>query len=91
LLDGTYQPQPVRRVSLSKPNGDERAAGHPDTPPRSPLGITGLTNADGRVTILMPRPRALLPAPTILWLPRDWPHEDAPWFRLFQKARRWVG
>jgi hypothetical protein len=24
-------------------------------------------------------------------LPRDWPHEDGHWFRLFQNVRRWVG
>jgi phosphoribosylformylglycinamidine (FGAM) synthase-like amidotransferase family enzyme len=29
---------------------------YPRNPNGSPLGITGLTNADGRVTILMPHP-----------------------------------
>ena len=64
---------------------------YPRNPNGSPLGITGLTNADGRVTILMPHPERCFLRRQYSWLPGDWPHEDGPWFRLFQNARRWVG
>ncbi len=64
---------------------------YPQNPNGSPLGITGLTNADGRVTILMPHPERCFLRRQYSWLPHDWPHEDGPWFRLFQNARRWVG
>ncbi|MGH8592126.1 MAG: phosphoribosylformylglycinamidine synthase subunit PurQ, partial [Gammaproteobacteria bacterium] len=64
---------------------------YPQNPNGSPLGITGLTNADGRVTILMPHPERCFLRRQYSWLPGDWPHEEGPWFRLFQNARRWVG
>ena len=64
---------------------------YPQNPNGSPLGIAGLANADGRVTILMPHPERSFLRRQYSWLPRDWPCEDGPWFRLFQNARRWVG
>ena len=64
---------------------------YPQNPNGSPLGITGLTNADGRVTILMPHPERCFLRRQYSWLPREWPCEDGPWFRLFLNARRWVG
>ncbi len=63
---------------------------YPCNPNGSPYGITGLTNTDGRVTILMPHPERSFLRRQYSWLPRDWPHEEGPWFRLFENARRWV-
>ncbi|MGH8590067.1 MAG: phosphoribosylformylglycinamidine synthase, partial [Gammaproteobacteria bacterium] len=69
-----------------------RATGtYPQNPNGSPLGITGLTNADGRMTILMPHPERCFLRRQYSWLPREWPCEEGPWFRLFENARRWVG
>jgi len=56
----------------------------------SPKGITGLTAADGRVTICMPHPERVFRTVQMSWAPREW-GEDSPWMRMFRNARVWVG
>jgi phosphoribosylformylglycinamidine synthase len=63
---------------------------YPFNPNGSPLGITGLSNRDGRFTILMPHPERCVRAVQNSWLPRGF-GEHGPWLRLFANARRWVG
>ncbi len=63
---------------------------YPGNPNGSPLGITGLTNADGRFTILMPHPERVFRAVQYSWRPDEW-REDGPWMRMFRNARVWVG
>ena len=63
---------------------------YPENPNGSPLGITGLTTADGRVTIIMPHPERVFRSVQNSWHPDDW-DEDGPWMRLFRNARVWVG
>jgi phosphoribosylformylglycinamidine synthase len=63
---------------------------YPFNPNGSPYGITGLTTADGRVTILMPHPERVQRTFLHSWHPDDWP-EDGPWLRLFRNARVWIG
>jgi phosphoribosylformylglycinamidine synthase len=63
---------------------------YPANPNGSPAGITGLTTADGRVTILMPHPERLFRSVQQSWHPQDWA-EDSPWMRMFRNARAWVG
>jgi len=63
---------------------------YPFNPNGSPLGITGLTSADGRVTIMMPHPERVFRAVQHSWGPDDW-LEDGPWMRMFRNARVWVG
>ena len=65
------------------------AVQYPDNPNGSPDGITGLCNADGRVTILMPHPERLLRAVNYSWAPAEW-GEASPWMKMFQNARQWV-
>jgi phosphoribosylformylglycinamidine synthase len=56
----------------------------------SPGGITGLTTADGRCTILMPHPERVFRTVQMSWHPEGW-GEDSPWMRMFRNARAWLG
>jgi phosphoribosylformylglycinamidine synthase len=79
-----------RQIAARFVDGHGRVATtYPANPNGSPLGITALTNPDGRVTIIMPHPergaRPYLPT----WRPRTW--ATSPWQRMFDNARLWVG
>jgi len=63
---------------------------YPYNPNGSPQGITGLTTADGRFSILMPHPERVFRSVQMSWHPGDW-GEDSPWMRMFRNARRWIG
>jgi len=63
---------------------------YPENPNGSPAGVTGVTTADGRVTIMMPHPERLQRSMNHSWYPAEW-GADGPWLRLFRNARRWVG
>ncbi|SJM91503.1 phosphoribosylformyl-glycineamide synthetase (fragment) [Crenothrix polyspora] len=62
----------------------------PANPNGSPDGITGLTNADGRFTIMMPHPERCFRTVQNSWYPKEW-QEHGAWMRLFRNARVWVG
>ena len=66
------------------------ATRYPANPNGSPEGFTGLTTADGRVTIMMPHPERVFRAVQHSWQPDGW-GEDGPWLRLFRNARNWLG
>ncbi|MCF6283361.1 MAG: phosphoribosylformylglycinamidine synthase [Candidatus Polarisedimenticolaceae bacterium] len=70
-------------------NSGEIASRYPANPNGSPEGIAGLTNEDGRVTIMMPHPERVIRTVQNSWHPEEW-SEDAPWLRLFRNARVWV-
>ena len=63
---------------------------YPVNPNGSPQGITGLTTADGRFTILMPHPERVFRSVQMSWRPDGW-GEASPWLRMFRNARRWLG
>jgi phosphoribosylformylglycinamidine synthase len=63
---------------------------YPANPNGSPLGITGLTTSDGRVTVTMPHPERVYRTVQNSWHPAQW-GEDGGWMRLFRNARVWLG
>jgi phosphoribosylformylglycinamidine synthase len=68
----------------------EPTASSPYNPSGSPQGITGLTTADGRFTIVMPHPERVFRSVQMSWVPPGL-GEDSPWMRMFRNARAWVG
>lgn len=70
-------------------NNGATASQYPQNPNGSPDGITGVSSADGRVTIMMPHPERVFRTVQHSWAPADW-GEDGPWMQLFYNARRFV-
>ena len=71
-------------------NYGEVADSYPANPNGSRDGICGLSNEDGRVTIMMPHPERVALSRQNSWHPDAW-GEDGPWMRLFRNARIAVG
>ena len=67
----------------------EQTEAYPANPNGSPLGIAGLTNRDGRVTIMMPHPERIFRSVTNSWSDESWGHYS-PWMRMFRNARVWL-
>ncbi|MEM6572869.1 MAG: phosphoribosylformylglycinamidine synthase [Pseudomonadota bacterium] len=79
-----------RRLALRFVKSDGRAARrYPENPNGSPGGITGLCNADGRVTLMMPHPERVFRTVQHSWAPGDWP-DFGPWTKMFLNARAWL-
>ena len=77
-------------VALRYVNGHgETARLYPDNPNGSPEGITGLCNADGRITIMMPHPERTLRCLNFSWAPPDW-QGPSPWQKIFNNAYDWL-
>jgi phosphoribosylformylglycinamidine synthase len=59
----------------------------------SPQGITGLTTADGRFSILMPHPERVFRSVQMSWHPDEWEAGEgaSPWLRMFRNARVALG
>ncbi len=70
-------------------NYGEVTQAYPANPNGSVGGITGLTAANGRVTIMMPHPERVYRSLQNSWAPDEW-GEDGAWMRMFRNARIWV-
>jgi len=71
-------------------NNGKVATSYPANPNGSPDGITALTTADGRFTIMMPHPERSRRTVQMSWAPAAL-GEDSPWMRMFRNARVWLG
>ncbi|MDQ1833552.1 phosphoribosylformylglycinamidine synthase [Massilia scottii] len=63
---------------------------YPFNPNGSPAGLTSVTTADGRFSVLMPHAERVFRSVQQSWHPESW-GEDSPWMRMFRNARKWVG
>ena len=59
---------------------------YPANPNGSALGITAISNIDGRIAAMMPHPERVFRAVSNSWYPEDW-SEDSAWMRIFRNAR----
>lgn len=69
---------------------------YPYNPNGSANGLTGVTTADGRFTIMMPHPERVTRNVMMSWSPERWGQDDAggefsPWLHMFRNARVWLG
>jgi phosphoribosylformylglycinamidine synthase len=63
---------------------------YPLNPNGSAGGLTAVTTADGRFTIVMPHPERVFRSVQWSWHPDGWA-EDSPWMRVFRNARALIG
>lgn len=64
---------------------------YPLNPNGSEMGLTGVTSADGRVTIMMPHPERGFRSVQLSYRPSGFCQGEAgPWLRLFQNAYRFA-
>jgi phosphoribosylformylglycinamidine synthase len=66
---------------------------YPFNPNGSPQGLTSVTTADGRFTVMMPHPERVFRTVQMSWHPKEWNQNTdgaSPWLRMFRNARVWV-
>ncbi|MDC8786907.1 phosphoribosylformylglycinamidine synthase [Roseateles koreensis] len=79
----------VARAMRYVDNAGQPTEVYPLNPNGSPDGLTSVTTADGRFTVLMPHPERVFRNVQMSWTSAS-PSELSPWMRMFRNARRWV-
>jgi phosphoribosylformylglycinamidine synthase len=70
-------------------SGGSNTETYPLNPNGSINGITGITAANGRVTIMMPHPERVFRKLQMSWRPNHW-KEFSPWMQIFINAKKFV-
>jgi phosphoribosylformylglycinamidine synthase len=80
----------VRRAMRFVDGSGAATEAYPLNPNGSPDGLTSVTTADGRFTVLMPHPERVFRNVLMSWTDGDL-SAQSPWMRMFRNARKWVG
>ncbi len=79
----------VQRAMRFVDHRGQATEAYPANPNGSPDGLTAVTTADGRFTVLMPHPERVFRNVQMSWSGGDI-GASSPWMRMFHNARRWV-
>jgi len=80
----------VQRAMRFVDSAGKPAEAYPANPNGSPDGLTSVTTADGRFTVLMPHPERVFRNIQLSWTSGD-ASARSPWMRMFGNARHWLG
>jgi len=80
----------VARAMRFVDNAGQPTEAYPANPNGSPDGLTSVTTADGRFTVLMPHPERVFRNVQMSWTSGD-KSELSPWMRMFRNARKSLG
>ncbi|HET7526041.1 MAG TPA: phosphoribosylformylglycinamidine synthase, partial [Burkholderiaceae bacterium] len=80
----------VHRAMRFVDNSGKATETYPHNPNGSPDGLTAVTTADGRFTVLMPHPERVFRNVQMSWTSGS-ASARSPWMRMFGNARVWVG
>ncbi|MBT9526475.1 MAG: phosphoribosylformylglycinamidine synthase, partial [Rhizobacter sp.] len=79
----------VHRAMRFVDNTGKPTEAYPFNPNGSPDGLTSVTTADGRFTVLMPHPERVFRNVLMSWTSGD-KSAQSPWMQMFRNARRWA-
>ncbi len=82
-------PAGVQRAMRFLDHAGKPTETYPANPNGSPDGLTAVTTADGRFTVLMPHPERVFRNVQMSWTSGD-KSAPSPWMRMYENARRWL-